>query len=313
MATDFSTRVIKSIIDAQEEGQRLDSWLSKRFSYLSRHRWQQEIKSGRITLNTRATRCSRLLHAGDTVEFTPEHEEPPVEFDYRIVYEDAELLVIDKGGRLPCHPAGAFFKNTLWHDLSQKYGDIFIVNRLDRETSGLLIAARNSATAAILSADFASNQIDKVYYALVFGEFKTPLCAAGYLSSDPDSVIRKKRRFSMEPPDGDSESAQTEFEPIDFSGDISLVKVRPHTGRLHQIRATLCSLGFPLVGDKIYGPNEQYFLKFCDDALTAEDWQILCMRRQALHAGELRFRHPTDQRELSFVAPIPDDFIMKKS
>lgn len=311
MDSDSSTRVIQSTIGAQEEGLRLDAWLSERFSYLSRHRWQQEIRSGRITLNHRPTRCSRTLHAGDSVEFTPEHEEPPVDFDYRIVHEDTDLLVVDKGGCLPCHPAGAFFKNTLWHDLSQKYGKISIVNRLDRETSGLLIVARNSATAAILSTAFANNQVVKTYYALVFGKFETPLSGEGWLSNDPDSVIRKKRRFTVENPGGEAESTQTEFEPVNFADGISLVKVRPHTGRLHQIRATLCSLGFPLVGDKIYGPNEQYFLKFCDDTLTVEDWQILRMRRQALHATELHFQHPTDGRKMTFVAPAPNDFILR--
>ncbi|MDD4317013.1 MAG: RluA family pseudouridine synthase [Victivallaceae bacterium] len=309
MGFESNARIIRSMVLPNDEGVRIDRWLSERFSYLSRHRWQQEIKVGRITVNGNSVRSSRQLHVGECVEFCPEQTEPPVQFDYQIVFEDADLLVVNKGGHLPCHPAGAYFKNTLWYDLSQKYEQVFIVNRLDRETSGLLIVARNSKSAAVLSAGFTENRITKMYFALVYGEFKCPLTADGWLGPDKNSMIRKKRCFSFERPDSSAEKAYTEFEPVWNEGGISLVKVFPHTGRLHQIRATLCSIGFPIVGDKIYGTDEQFFLKFCEDKLTDADWAELKMRRQALHASFLRFLHPSNGKTMEFSAPLPDDFI----
>lgn len=305
-------RVIRSIISPQEEGLRLDLWLSSRFNYLSRNQWQEEIKHGRVKLNDRNCRCSRILHQGEVVAFYPEQQEPPVDFDYRIVYEDCDLLVVDKGGWLPCHPAGAYFRNTLWYDLTEKFGEVAIINRLDRETSGLLIASRNRQATAALSAQLQNNEMKKTYHALVFGEFNRNLNATGYLSDDPESAVRKKRRFTLEKTVDDAESAVTLFEPVRYHDGISLVKACPETGRLHQIRATLCSLGYPMVGDKIYGPDENCYLRFIDDTLTQEDLNLLRMGRQALHASALEFKHPATGENLHFESPLPKDFIELK-
>lgn len=305
-----SERIIRTAAGPGDEGERLDSWLSGRFPYLSRARWQEEIRAGRILLNGRRTRCSRVLRAGDAVEFFPSASEPPVVFDYRIVYEDAELLVVDKGGKLPCHPAGAFFRNTLWHDLSQKYGQVSIINRLDRETSGLLVAARTGSAAAALSVQLQDGRMEKTYHALVYGEMKSPLTAEGYLSGDPAAAVRKKRRFTADKPEGDAECAFTEFLPLRHGDGMTLLLARPRTGRLHQIRATLRSLGYPMVGDKIYGPDETCYLRFLDDALTAGDEALLRMPRQALHASGLAFEHPRSGEKMVFESPPPGDFIL---
>ncbi len=304
-------RVIRSVIGSEDEGRRLDLWLSGRFSYLSRNQWQEEIRAGRIRINGHQTRASRQLHSGETIEFFPENTEPPVVFDYKIIYEDRELLVVDKGGKLPCHPGGAFFRNTLWYDLSQKYGQVSIINRLDRETSGLLIAGRTSDAAAALSAQLQDDRMEKTYHALVFGEVKEAFTAEGYLSNDPDSVIRKKRRFTHSRPEAESEYAITSFTPVKCEDGLTLLEVRPGTGRLHQIRATLCSLGYPMAGDKIYGPDDTCYLRFCDDTLTDEDQRKLRMPRQALHASGLKFDHPATGQRMAFESALPDDFILR--
>jgi 23S rRNA pseudouridine955/2504/2580 synthase/23S rRNA pseudouridine1911/1915/1917 synthase len=305
-----SERIIRSIAGPGDDGARLDLWLAGRFPYLSRARWQEEIREERILLNGAKTRCSRVLRAGDTVAFQPSGEEPPVVFDYRIIHEDAELLVVDKGGGLPCHPAGAFFKNTLWYDLSQTYGQVSVINRLDRETSGLLIVARNSSAAAALSAQLQDGGMEKTYHALVYGEMNSPMVAEGYLSGDPSAAVRKKRVFSRKKGDGEAEYAFTEFIPVRQADGMTLVLAKPRTGRLHQIRATLCSLGYPMVGDKIYGPDETCYLRFLDDALTDEDRAVLRMPRQALHASGLVFNHPSSGAKMVFESPLPDDFIV---
>ena len=292
---------------------RLDHWLAARFTYLSRNQWQNQVKAGTVRVNNSEVRSSRILHAGDVVLFKPENVvEPPVDFNYEITYEDEYFLVVNKGGNLPCHPAGAFFENTLWRHMSSKFGKVYLANRLDRETSGLLLAAKTPKIANLLSAMFISGQIQKKYLALVYGIFEQEINAVGYLEPDKQSIVRKKRNFvsgetTLIPEE--SESAETLFLPVKNNGQYSLVCAMPKTGRLHQIRATLFSLGYPLLGDKLYGPDDTIYLRLSEGAITAEDWQKLVMKRQALHAAELTLSHPVTKQIISFQAPLPDDFL----
>ncbi|MDD3118609.1 MAG: RluA family pseudouridine synthase, partial [Victivallales bacterium] len=160
-------RIIASTIAPEEAGQRLDLWLSRRFTYHSRRRWQEAIRSGRILLNNTRSRCARILQAGETVIFRPERAEPPVTLSYEIIYEDEYLYAVAKSGNLPCHPAGPFFRHTLWYDMTRRYGKVYLINRLDRETSGLLLLGKSAAFAARMSALFQTDAISKKYYALV--------------------------------------------------------------------------------------------------------------------------------------------------
>lgn len=309
MEHDQSERIISSRAGDNAAGQRLDRYLSERFTYRSRKQWQDMIKGGDILLNGAGTRCSRILQGGEEISFVAETEEPPVELEYSIVYEDEFFYAVNKGGNLPCHPAGAYFKNTLWYDMCSKYGKVYVVNRLDRETSGLMLLGKSPEAAAKLSELFAAkDQLSKKYYALVEGEFAEAICASGYLVSDAASEVRKKRRFVSEDDySGAGESAITNFSPVARGDGISLVEARPETGRLHQIRATLCSLGFPLLGDKLYGLDDTIYIRFSEGRVTEDDFKKLRMRRQALHAYALKFTHPFTGKELEFYAPIPDD------
>lgn len=307
----FEERNISATVEGEAEGRRLDLWLAARFTYRSRNQWQTIIREDKILVNGAVVRSSRVLHAGDVVAFIPEIEEPAVVMDYSIVYEDEYFFVVNKGGHLPCHPAGPFFRNTLWHDMSQKYGKVFIVNRLDRETSGLMLAAKDSVTASNLSAMLIDGRLKKKYYALVFGNFNRRIEAGGRLVKDTASQVMKKRKFVMESDfKGEPETAETAFtllEPAAYDGRHSTVLAIPETGRLHQIRATLCSLGFPLLGDKLYGPDDTLYLKISGDLITPEDWVSLVLKRQALHAFYLGFPHPVSGEFIEFEAAIPVD------
>jgi RluA family pseudouridine synthase len=304
-------RNISTTIDCTAEGRRLDLWLTARFTYRSRNQWQALISAGKILVNGSSSRSSRILHAGDVVAFIPDVEEPDVVMDYSIIYEDKYLFAVNKGGHLPCHPGGPFFRNTLWYDMSQKYGKVFIVNRLDRETSGLMLVARDNATAAGLSAMLLDGSLKKRYLALVFGNFTRQINADGWLVKDDRSQVMKKRKFIMNAdfngvPE-DAETALTALEPVAFDGRYSTVRAIPETGRLHQIRATLCSLGFPLLGDKLYGPDDTLYLKISGDLISTADWDKLVLKRQALHACHLQFPHPASGELLEFDAPVPED------
>jgi 23S rRNA pseudouridine955/2504/2580 synthase/23S rRNA pseudouridine1911/1915/1917 synthase len=304
----MQTREISSVVDAANQGRRLDHWLTLRFTYRSRHQWQNLIKSGDILINGSVTRSSRILQTGDKVSFVQNSVEPSVQMEYEIVFEDDWLLTINKCGHLPCHPAGPFFRNTLWYDLCQKFGKIHIVNRLDRETSGLLIIAKDEKVAAAMMGAAQSGIIHKEYYAVVYGEFSRQINASGWLINDSASPVLKKRRFvSSVVPDTECESASTYFEPILCRSGLSLIKATPITGRMHQIRATLFSLGFPLAGDKLYGPDDRIYLKIAENKITPEDWQQLIFTRQALHSCYLSFPHPVTGLKHEYYAKLPGD------
>jgi len=302
-------RTISTTAGPDLEGVRLDHFLSGRFTYQSRTGWQSIIRAGRISVNGIRVRASRRLHAGDVVTFDVEGiAEPVVDPTYSVELERPGFLIVSKSGCLPVHPSGCYFRNTLLMLMKEKYGELFVVNRLDRETSGLVVLARDAATAGLLSGLFASRQVEKTYLAAVFGTFPAGTTVKnGWLSSDPDSTVRKKRRFTeADPGTEDAEPCSTEFTALRSGNGFSLVECRPHTGRLHQIRATLRSCGFPLVGDKLYGPDDTVFVRFTEDAMTDTDRTALVLPTQALHAWRLRFADPGTNEPVQCESAPPD-------
>ena len=310
---DFSERIVRTAVGSEADGKRIDVYLSERFDYLSRHKWQELIKDGKISLNGVRTRCSRRLQTGEEITFIAEGEEPEVDFSYSILYEDDYFFVIDKSGNLPCHPAGPYFKNTLWHHLSERHGKVYIVNRLDRETSGILIVAKTPEICSEMIEILNREDSRKIYIAAVYGRFEHEVDADGWLLPDLESEVRKKRCFIMgkDIPDDLSEDAKVEssrtlLRPLESGDEYSLVEAELKTGRMHQIRATLYSLGFPLLGDKLYGPDDTIFLRFISDEMTNDDYEQLIFVRQALHAWRLEFTHPVNGEKMQFEAPWPE-------
>jgi len=296
------------VIAPAEAGFRLDAWLAARFTYHSRNQWQACIRDGAILVNGRTAKTAVTLHKGDTVDYLlPPHDEPPVDTDYRVAHEDAILILIDKPGNLPCHPAGPYFRHSLWHLLHQQLPEFWIINRLDRETSGLVLIARTRESAAELSCQFQEHTVRKEYLVLVEGEFPNAVEAAGYLVADAESLVRKKRRL-VNRGEADSDYAETWMERVAAGGGLSLVRALPRTGKRHQIRATLWSLGYPVVGDKIYGCDDAHYLAFVNGSLTPSQRTALRMDRQALHAHGLTIRQCHGQGSLTVTAPLPADF-----
>ncbi len=285
----------------------MDCWLAERFTYHSRAEWQRLVRDACVTVNDAATKPSRILADGDRVEYhLPDIPEPPVDDTVAILFEDDDLLIVDKPGNLPCHPSGRYFRHTLWHLLRRYDPEARLVNRLDRETSGIVIAARSAEAAAALQRQFAEHTVVKTYLALVEGEFPAEAEAVGRLEPDPESAVAKKQRFVVG--EGGGSPAVTRFARVEAAGGVSLVRCLPATGRLHQIRATLLALGFPVVGDKLYGVDERLFLAFIGDGLGASERERLRMERQALHAAGLEFTHPRTGESCTVEAPLPPDF-----
>lgn len=285
---------------------RLDVWLARRFTYHSRSQWRKLVGAGRVLVNDGPARTDQSLREGDRVAYVPEPTpEPPVDFGCVVLRETPDYVAVGKPGDLPCHPGGRYFRHTLWQWLSDRYRDVYLVHRLDRETSGVVVAARTAAFAAALGRAFADHLARKEYLVLVEGETPAEWTADGFLADDRTSPVRKKRRFLAHDPGG-GEPASTHFVRLGGNGELSLVRCLPRTGRLHQIRATLQSQGFPVVGDKLYGVDDGLFLRFIADTLTADDRARLRLGRQALHAERLCLPLP-DGPALDVCAPLPPD------
>lgn len=308
-------REMRHTIRQKDEGTRLATFLAARFTYHTEQDWTRLVENGQVTLNGETASPAAQLTAHDILEYTVNDiREPPVDEDLRIVFEDNHLAVVDKPGNLPSHPGGRYFNHTLWSLLQSRHAipSPVLINRLDRETSGLVVVAKTRAAAQQLAGQFAARHVVKRYAVLVEGSFPAHVEAAGRLEPDTSSVIRKKRRFVPEQADSanvrTADWAETAFDLVQTCGNgISVIRAHPRTGRLHQLRATLLALGHPVVGDKLYGVDETLFLRFCSDTLTPGDTARLRIRRQALHADYLRFTHPASGAPLEFTLPLPED------
>ena len=204
-------------------------------------------------------------------------------------------------------------KHTLWALLKRdlELETPHFVSRLDRETSGIVLIAKDKASAKACRRQAERRTLHKEYLLLATGTMTGAIHARGWMVPDDRSAVRKKRRFlPMEGPPSffaAAESAETWFEPLRQCPGMTLVRAVLGSGRTHQIRATLTACGFPLVGDKLYGPDDTLFLRFVDGALTAADRRLLRLPRQALHASRLIFQHPRTNREIVLEAPLPGD------
>ena len=317
MGRDFAEKLARrqlySHVPEAEDGAALPDYLAAHFSRFDRAGWIRAIEAGLVTVNDRPALPDMKVKRHDRVGyFPPETPEPDAELHYRILHEDSNLLVIDKPGNLCMHPTGPFFRHTLWHLVGSKYGEIRFVHRLDRETSGLVIAARTRRAAAAM--DNGNTPVHKEYLALVTGDFRGRVHAEGLLVHDRTSAVRKKKRFVFaDSPEADAarldptaETAVTDLvEESHVPPDMTLVRAVLGTGRQHQVRATLYSLGFPLAGDKLYGPDERLFLKIKHQNLNEDDLAKLRFSHQALHAAVLEFLHPFTSELLRFESPFP--------
>lgn len=303
------TRKLATRIALPDAGCTLIDFLARRFTYLDRAAWQEEIFAGRVLINNTPTDANAILTSGnEIVSLLPEIIEPKVATNYGVVHEDDDLLVIDKPAPLPCHPGGRYFRHTLWGLLKEAHrlDNFFFINRLDRETSGLVLIAKNEIAARHCAKQFANHEVDKEYLVMVEGEFpQTAVTATGWLAPDAESMVRKKMRFYPEQPPRDAKTCTTKFAWRGSGNNLSLLTASPRTGRCHQIRATLLALGFPVVGDKLYGVDETLFLRFINNQLTDSDWSRLRIPRQALHASRLTISHPATGAPLTMTAPLP--------
>jgi 23S rRNA pseudouridine1911/1915/1917 synthase len=236
----------------------------------------------------------------------------PEEVPGWIVFEDEDLLVVNKPGDIVCHPS----KQGPWSSLvgaCREYlqvETVHLVHRLDRETSGLVIMAKNKRAARLTQMAFQNRQVSKTYFAIVDGEMLEPVEVKNHLARDMESEVYIKQTVRKS---NSAQRAETGFAPVCSGGGYTFVQVTPHTGRKHQIRAHAIWLGHPIVGDKIYGPDDTLYLEFIEHGWTPRLAAALPLRRQALHAAGVEFTVPEFRR--TFFAPLlPDmeEFLREK-
>ncbi len=237
--------------------------------------------------------------------------------DFSVLYEDEGVLAVNKAAPLLTHPTGPKEEPTLWHGLRELLayelatgGQVSLINRLDRETSGITLVAKTAEAARELGIAMQKRQLQKAYLALVFGHpaWNDALCAEPLRRMEEVAPTRVHVRQCCHP---GGKPCETEFRVLRRAAGqgarpaLSLLHCCPHTGRLHQIRAHLAHLGHPLVGDKIYGADERCYLDFMEQGWTPELERTLLLPRQALHACSLRF--PWRGRWVEVEAPLPQD------
>jgi 23S rRNA pseudouridine1911/1915/1917 synthase len=287
------------------DGWRLDHFLKRRIGRLSRTRIQ-EIIGTQITLEGgRRSRPSAAVHFGETIFLErPAPKEPDVPRRFDVLYEDESVLVIDKPAGLPMHTSAKFWRNTLVAVLRERYPGQHteICHRIDRETSGVMLVARTPQAGAFLKTAFAHRTIAKRYLALCKG-----IPPDEGVIDQPIKLLESPTHLMMGP-SADGLPAVTRFRVVRRFAAHALVAASPETGRQHQIRVHLAALGYPLVGDKLYGAGEQYFMEACDRGISAE---LLArfdgLPRHALHAETLTFPHPVTAQPVTVVSPLPAD------
>jgi len=288
---------------------RLDRALAETFPDISRTRWKEYLLSGFVTVDgLPAAKADSPVATGAVLACTfppppppEENSAPPAEDlpPLSVVYEDEALLVLDKQPGLVVHPACGHETGTLVDALRARYpslpvpldGDVSragIVHRLDMDTSGLILVAKTALAQMRLSAAFAAREIGKQYVALAWG---APSPASG-LVDKPLERSRANRQKMAIAPEGRGRPARTRYETL-AAGEASLLRLKLETGRTHQIRVHLASLGHPICGDRLYARKRVFPVEF---------------PRQMLHAHTLRAKHPITGEAMTFCAPPPEDF-----
>ncbi|MSR31488.1 MAG: RluA family pseudouridine synthase [Gemmataceae bacterium] len=300
------------------EGARLDLYLVAQFPDFSRSAVQKVIEGGGVTVNGKTAKASYKVRHDDLIRVTPPaptHPLPvPEDIPLDIVYEDEFFAIVNKPANMVVHPAKGHWSGTLvnalrfhFASLSEAAGEYRpgIVHRLDRDTSGAIIIAKEEKTHRELAMLFEERKVFKEYLAITTGVFdRDSDYIEGRIAHHP--LDRVKMTITADEDDEDARDACSYYEVIERFKGFTFVRVQPKTGRTHQIRVHLASVGHPVLADKVYGGRDKFHLAELVNGLP-EDQNPLLLSRQALHAFRLRFRHPRTGQLLEITAPIPAD------
>jgi 23S rRNA pseudouridine1911/1915/1917 synthase len=294
------------IVEAEQAGQRLDKYLADVVPALSRSQAQRLIDEGLVVVEGRQAKANLSVKAGDRIVVDVPDPEPPnavaEDIAIPILYEDSDLVVVNKPAGMVVHPAAGHSSGTLVNALLHHVDDLSgiggelrpgIVHRLDKGTSGVMVVAKHDAAHEALAQQFHDRHVEKEYVALVWGVVQAGRRIDLPIGRDPNDRQKMSARARR------ARSAVTRITFAQHLRGVTLCHVAIHTGRTHQIRVHLSAIGHPIVGDATYGGVK---------ARVAQDLRpVLRLDRPFLHAARLAFTHPTDGRTMTFEAPLPDD------
>lgn len=295
----------KLTVSQKAGGERLDVFVSAAEG-ITRSYAQKLIESGAVTVNGKAAEKKYKVCEGDTVETeippAAPYEVKAEEIPLDVVYEDSDIIVINKPKGMVVHPAAGNYDGTLVNALMAHCGDSLsgiggtarpgIVHRIDKNTSGLLIVAKNDEAHLALSEQIKEHAVSRIYYAVALGNIPEPITVDKPIGRHPTD--RKKMAVTEK----NSKRAVTHIYPLEHFSGATLVRCELETGRTHQIRVHLSSIGHPILGDDVYGRPK--------DAVEQKFGRGLC--GQTLHAGEIRFIHPRTGKSMALTCPLPDYF-----
>jgi 23S rRNA pseudouridine1911/1915/1917 synthase len=321
---------VRTLIAGDDAAGRLDAWLAQAWPDLSRARIQGLIGAGKLTADGACVQsASGKVRPGATYALTLPPPDPPAPqpeaIPLKVVHEDAHLIVIDKAAGMAVHPAAGSLTGTLVHALLHHCAGSLsgiggvarpgIVHRIDKDTTGLIVAAKSDAAHAGLAAQFAKHTIERAYFAVCRA---APHPRNGVVDARLARSAEDRRKMAVvrNPESEAGKRATTHYWTIETFGQLdrqaagrpaaALLECRLETGRTHQIRAHLAHLGCPLVGDPLYGKQRAFKIAGAGAATLARE-AVEAFPRQALHAGVLGFTHPVNGAAMRFESPLPGD------
>lgn len=311
---ELSSEPVELTVEARAHGWRVDHYLSRLFPNYSRALFQKAIHASRVLVNGLPVKSSRRLRVNDRLSVRlpelPDRSLPAENIPLDVLYEDDALVVINKQAGMIVHPGRGNYQGTLagalqfhFDTLSDVAGQFRpgIVHRLDRDTSGVIVIAKNNQVHDRLSKQFERRDVRKEYRAIAWGVLEFD---SDYIETHVAVHPKHREKMSVCPPGGNSRDAVTFYEVLERFDNFTYVRLLPRTGRTHQLRIHLQHLGHPIVADRTYGGRAH--LRRVDVDRDSQANEVL-ISRQALHAFRLEFIHPQSGQPVSFEAPLPED------